>query len=74
MSALPQSSKGKMKVVHRLWVGSPPLLWCGNRSASWALYATSTKLPVVQRQSGFKIFMEVFFSHLLFPYLSLPSF
>ena len=74
MSALPQSSKDKWKWC--IFHGLALLLSCGRADSQQAggYKPLELNFKVVQRQSGFKIFMEVFFFHSLFHYLSLPSF
>lgn len=72
MSALPQHSKDKMKVVHLPWVGRAELRQAG------CYNPLALTFKEAQRQSGLEIFMEVFFfsffPHSLSHSLSLPSF
>lgn len=69
MSALPQRSKAKMKVIRLPGLASPPLPAVGQVCSKGDGATTRTNLQEAQRQCSFKIFMEGFF--FFFPLLTL---
>lgn len=77
MSALPQRSKAKMKVIRLPGLASPPLPAVGQVCSKGDGATTRTNLQEAQRQCSFKIFMEGFFfffssTHSLILFPSLP--